>query len=1415
MDQGWAVLRVSATFALALTCAAGTPEGRPSLPLSGEWRSQFVEKPGDQPGDAWDKSPLKLPVTRALPKGKAGLWLERRVSVPMDWKSSRVVVHVGHPLYAVEVSVNGVRAGALSAYGGEVDVEPSLRCDGTDVLRLFFPREGGETVASDRWASKAVAVLQEHERSLVGVLGAPESLYLERQRRDIQIRDVWYQTFTRGNARVEPLITLWAARPLQNVKARVKLYDPSRPSAPVAADFALGEIPAGESVHSVDMPAKNLKWWSLRQPNLHIGQVSLLDADGRELDRGRPTEFGVREFWLQGRHYYLNNQRVNPTLDCYSGASLEDGLTLTYSKHAANGANLVHDIEDEASACDRKGMGLAAYGVAVGHNSPDLSDPDILTAYRGWVQEHLRKLRNHPSILFWALSTNYAGGDTFKPTGIGRSESMNWNHATAVLSYFEHHRADWTRPAYHHASVGTGDLDSGNVYFNHLPTQSVEDWMSAWQERGDRPFMFIEFMGAPLFPDYMKSYTGSSGMVSYATEYAARLAGDRAYAAETDSYRAYATHAVPRLRSLWDYSPLPYSDLIAEQLIEAQRRTYRACRYYGVPADAWVFPPPAKTKDTPAMANLNKLVKAAHEELKPDQCWIGGPAREWTSKAHQFHSGEAIVKSVLIVHDQAAGAEVVVKWEATRPANGAPAVSGEQKATLRPWSRTAVEFQLKAPENKSGRPEELELKAVVIGLDGAREITCEPFRCLIWPEPPAPAAGAEPFKIIDPEGESSAWLTRFGAKLETLTPEGKLGRVLVLGRRAMSGISKLPFTAADVAAGTRVLICEQHCGDLERMGFRTEDHCPRNVFARCPAHPVLSGIQDESMRDWRGDSTLLGWGPEGDTTRAPPSRRTYHWSNRGTVASNILETPHLGAFKAISDCEFDLAYTPLLSWRHGKGEIVFSQLDLSGRTDSDPAVEHIQRGIVNYFQTPLAGAPQNRSAVCAGKATQDKVAELGFSAKSWVESPDPATEMLVFGKDDGDVLNGHRSTVLEFAKAGGTVLLFPATKGILANLGVKGLSLKTEKLSGTVAKVDANALLDGVGPQHLHWREPIEMTKIESEQNSGFESLLGGLAGVMPLGKGRLVLLQTDPAAFKDFTAARADDERCREPSDKPLPDSRFARDRRRSLWQTMRLDSLILANLGLESSQPLVKTLFEGRRKMPFYAVDKWMLLGPIPSPADSASDPMTIDLAPLLADRSPEKPVTLNSDKSATWCAPSDFNNGLGVAGMVDLAKVYGVKERQTAVAVTQLWSTKERVATLEFGADWWMKIQLNGKEIFRTGTDIRSNMGGTFSKGFAFSVKARLRQGWNEVVCAVGSGSNGNSFWFRVSNPGDTKEEQALQPPKENPMLFIRFAGGGPFKNMSAKELEEAENAPVGFPLYVDPLTVDDDPYLYMRW
>ena len=1394
-------------FSTLLACTfsyAQEPEGRSQIPLAGDWLHRFAAKGKTvAPPASWSRDAKTFPGTVKIKEGIEGLWIKRDIEIPATWKGFKSILVLEHPLFAAAVYVNGKSAGTVMSYGGELDLSAHAKPGTNSSLELFFPRSGGTLISDDPWISKVVAKKPVWANK-VGVLGMPGTFRIERRTPTIEVSGVWYKTFTRGGVRIEPQLELKAAKALKGVKAEVCVYDAAGTDGiPVLSSiFKLGNLPAGDSLRRLKMPAANLKLWGLREPNLYYGQVRLLDASGKELDRSNPELFGVREFWISGRDYYLNGVKTHLTLDHTANKfkstedALKAGVTLSYTKHAKNAAHLVHDNAAEAFKHDRLGMGYISYSVDIDRDSPNLADKAVRAAYRRFLDSRMKRMRNHPSILFWVFSINIVGS-THDPVKIGRSSRKNRN-LNGNISLAEQKRADDTRPAFHHMGVGVGDIDSGNFYFNHLPVQSVEDWLSAWRKDGDKPFMFIEYMGGPMKRDFR----------GYTTEYLARLYGDRAYQEESQALRDYTSLIRPRLHK-WHVNPWAYSPLALEYSLDFIPKTSFNARYNGVPFDLWVFPPKKQLLKAggPELEAIRKRNEVAKGVLSPDSFQLGGPADDWTSKTHAFRAGERIVKSVLCVHDRNTTVEIEVNWEARVEGEAKSLASGVLKSTLGPWSRNALEFEFKAPANDSTKPLKMELSARVSGPDGI-SAKLGPFACEVWPDA-KPVAAPAYFTVIDPEEKSSAWLEKAGAKLKPFDAAGTKPEILVIGRGAMRQLDKLPFTAEDVRNGLRVLFCEQYGGDLERLGFRVDDHCPRVAFPGKAATVILDGLDARALHDWNGDATLLPWGPERDPTFTPPSRRAPHWSNKGSVISVMIETPQHGPFKSLIDCEFDLAYSGLLSWRHGAGEILFLQADVSGRTASDPAVELLGRNIVRHFNKPLKGR-QAKTVLCASPASLETAAALGFKTALLSEAGElkPEDATILFGKKDAELWPRFKEKALSFAKAGGSVLFLSAGEKLFSDDVFSGLRLKPFRASKAADRIDASPLLDGVGLQNVRWRGEIDLLAIAAEPGVPFQGLLNGLAGIMPLGRGQLTFLQIERDAFEDYTAMRERDANLRKPDEKPLTDAWFSKNRNRSRWQAQRLASLVLANLGAESSSDLTRGIFEAKLKMPFYPVDRWVLLGPIKPPADPHADPVDRDFSALLKHRAFEKPVRANG-KNLNWIAPTDFNNGLGVAGMVDISKVYNrTMQGQTAIAISHIWSSYDRKATFMFGADWHLKVELNGNRIFKTGGDVKSNVGRTYGKDFVFTVKAPLKKGWNEVICTIAAGSAGHAFWFQYSNPGDAIEAQKITPPKK-PYIFLKNQGMLKFKDLGD---ESKENS---FSLYSEVLTGMDDPYLFIYW
>ena len=78
--------------------------GRPTVPLAGDWKVQYVQEPGVAPGEKWETKPVVMPKIIRVPGQlnannpalyKYGTWLERTADIPANWLGRRLVLKVG------------------------------------------------------------------------------------------------------------------------------------------------------------------------------------------------------------------------------------------------------------------------------------------------------------------------------------------------------------------------------------------------------------------------------------------------------------------------------------------------------------------------------------------------------------------------------------------------------------------------------------------------------------------------------------------------------------------------------------------------------------------------------------------------------------------------------------------------------------------------------------------------------------------------------------------------------------------------------------------------------------------------------------------------------------------------------------------------------------------------------------------------------------------------------------------------------------------------------------------------------------------------------------------------------------------------------------------------------------------------
>src|SRR5208282_1262851 len=135
----------------------------------------------------------------------------------------------------------------------------------------------------------------------------------------------------------------------------------------------------------------------------------------------------------------------------------------------------------------------------------------------------------------------------------------------------------------------------------------------------------------------------------------------------------------------------------------------------------------------------------------------------------------------------------------------------------------------------------------------------------------------------------------------------------------------------------------------------------------------------------------------------------------------LIEKPGCGDFLPILDGGFSLQYSPLLEFRQGKGMILFCQMDVTGRSDADPAAQRLAANIVEYacaYKPP----PSRKAQYIGDPAGLSYLQKAGLDVASATGENFPADAVLIVGPGGGAKLASHKSAVSQFLQGGGHLL---------------------------------------------------------------------------------------------------------------------------------------------------------------------------------------------------------------------------------------------------------------------------------------------------------------------------------------------------------------------------------------------------------
>ncbi len=691
-------------------------------------------------------------------------------------------------------------------------------------------------------------------------------------------------------------------------------------------------------------------------------------------------------------------------------------------------------------------------------------------------------------------------------------------------------RLDPERIVYHHSS---GDLSAAytlNFYPNFVPIQELDDWFEHWSRAGGKPLLLVEY-GAPFGWDwtmYRGWYEGKREFGSAAVpweycvaEWNAQFLGDTAYQISDREKRNLRWEAEQfRKRHgwyRWDY-PCPVGDARMDELQPVQAAytidNWRAFRTWGLSGNSpWEHDRFWKLRDgfehqrqalpvdwdnvqhpgyspdfidhTYARFDLayersdwipTPTAQALLRNNLPLLAWIAGKPEHFTTKDHTFYPEETVEKQLIVINNSRTTITGMASWSVDRQPN----LAGARRLVVATGEQARLALSFKLPGQLA--PGSYTIHATFRPVGSPAQEDSFVFEVIPRPTPPRLASK---IALFDPPGHTAKWLDALGVVCQTVDAGADLSgfNLLLIGKGALSVDCPAP-SLARVRDGLKVLVFEQTANVLEqRLGFRVEEYGLRQVWPRVPDSPLLAGLTAENLRDWRGASTLLpstlDYTLSPRYNGAPTVRwcglevtRLWRCGNWGNVASVLIQKPPGGDFLPILDGGYALQYSPLLECREGRGMVLFCQMDVTARTESDPAAETLAVNLLRYAE---AWQPTpRRSARYAGEpAGAGWLAACGIKAEPLNGGLPAPGQVLVVGPGASPELAPHLAAIKDWIKDGGHVLAIGLDEAEAnAFLSAPVTMHPAEHIASYFPPFASDSPLAGVAPADVHNRDP-------------------------------------------------------------------------------------------------------------------------------------------------------------------------------------------------------------------------------------------------------------------------------------------------------------------------------------------------------
>ena len=1095
-------------------------------------------------------------------------WYRQALAVPADWKDRRVLLDIDDPETVVHAFVDGKRAGDLSWPGGTLDLTRSVQAGKTFDLALFVvatPLFGKNTVVRQLLGDKYPVPPWQ---GTLGERGLEGEVALRSEPLGARLDGVAVRTAVEGKR-------LWARFDCAGLTSGQTYKVVSAASAAGALDKQLPVV-AFVAKSGTESVTAETEWadpvlWDIGAPFLYSLNARLEQAGGTVLDTIRPERFGFREILTKGHLMTLNGK----PLSLFDPRQVSASMTRNFGFcdwMRRWGYNSAYRTGGYASALDATFFDEA--GIARRMNASDgfeesnlrllaqygkEQDPTFWDAYRQQIEYYIKRYRNCPSVFLWrGPYYSSESGLELNPLlqdGIWlRAPESDLDKRMIDAGYRCYkiiHALDPSRYQDDLTTLNYNDTINFHCYVGFSPIQEFIERNEHWIKYGVKP-AFIDEYASPFITDWCNSpWEGGGGHTSprkvpQVAEWCAVTKGDLAFvrdANEEAALKAFESAASNDLASV-------------EKIADPQKRAVaQGVRSIGSAFGAYCgvsVRNPDNLRDqvweervrenilnwrADGVAGMCSFLGEGGNEWKllpkyyaPVVAFLAGTPEKRTAKDHLFSPGETLRRSVLALNNGRQASKVHCEWKLTL--GGAAVASAAKEFSIPGGGQILLPIEAVIP---AGGDRQGELSMTLSA--GGKELCSD--RCAIDVLAPRPFKNLKTLALVDPEGDTARSLEKVGVKFQLLPFNADFGAydAIVFGRRSFDYELQCLPEGLDLGALTRlgknVLVLEQTEKTLrERFKFRTEYASPRDVYGRVGGSPLFEGLSDRCLTFWRGAATLTGGYEVALKNLQPPKgyrggawypyvgndgkekKRYIKWGNTHTVATVVIIKPDTGNFRTLVDCEFALNYAAALEVRNARGNVVLSQLDVSGRTQDDPAAQRYLANLVSYARD--LPTPAWRQAAYLGDDDGAKLLESLRIDFKRVATPADATSsgVLVLGGADPKTLAGWKAALAAFAQSGGVVFCLPKSAADFA-AGFLPFAVETsvKAVNQSVLGKAADPLLLGLGNADFYWKGDIQVTALDKVEGAALR-LDSGILARVPRGKGEFVLCQIAPGMF-------------------------------------------------------------------------------------------------------------------------------------------------------------------------------------------------------------------------------------------------------------------------------------------------------------